>query len=663
MALELSYAGVALPLEDAALGRWVEARLSLDDLRELAPYSAWPGRNLAGLAFASHPPPPRARVGQLFYPSGLSRWAEARFVVSSSQLREIVGKAYGRPEEAPLAHLAYPQDLVLRPGVTGGAGEYAAFGDGIRTQLFLLPPRPVADFHPKLEGLYLITLVDERFYFRWNHGGRNLPDAGNNWASSISLLCQQLHINDFSGELAVDVAYGRNDPDSPFWSYYESAAHLLEAVLTNVGHTVARRFDGSYVARPWADARVLARAARRPELLAGGTLFNDRPDSPLRVRAAALVPRYVTVTFPRYKSDRGYINRRQHVAWFQESYGDVYEVTKRLDDLGAPYDQYWRFSSDTRDTRVLRDTAKAFFAGIDDVTPTNDAQLQALAERLAKDYFDCCLAPVADETYPGIFEWPPDGAHDLLYTFRHDRCQTRVLPRPWGLDVPDLSHTFTTSGLVPRDRIGGTDLTVEEADGAPSFGGVVRLVFDNGTVTKTEDGVARVIGTPGPPGGGLTIREVDLFPSVAASTFEVPVNSLTDAGGGVARLNEAGVTRAGVVTIESQQFSGLKQFLGGVHVGGTFRVYPDSSLTGTYADVFADGSAAGLRTVSLGQFLQFRLDYPNNRAVLSDSDAGASPAYAVQHPDGLQVGTSNATFTTADAKTVTVRGGLVVSVI
>ncbi len=45
--------------------------------------------------------------------------------------------------------------------------------------------------------------------------------------------------------------------------------------------------------------------------------------------------------------------------------------------------------------------------------------------------------------------------------------------------------------------------------------------------------------TTGGGGGGLTVREVDLLPSVAATTLEFPNSTLTDQGGGVVRYTPA----------------------------------------------------------------------------------------------------------------------------
>lgn len=133
-------------------------------------------------------------------------------------------------------------------------------------------------------------------------------------------------------------------------------------------------------------------------------------------------------------------------------------------------------------TKVIRSPVVAEWAG--GGSPTNDAELQALAEKIAEDWYSWQLASL-DIVYQGVTPWEPDGGHDIIIDHTIGTCQTRVSRGPWQDQVDALlNHDATDAGLI-----------VEEADGSPRYAAVTTLRLDQAdgfVVTNPSAGVARI---------------------------------------------------------------------------------------------------------------------------------------------------------------------------
>jgi hypothetical protein len=170
MAFELSYNKVPFALDTPELIELLEARLPLGYLRELVPGPLYPTRTTDGLALPVWPRRPEPRIGQFFYPVGASRWAEFHGVVGTKQKDAMLEGTL--PE---LAQAAAAQFVMRADGDSGLNAPSAQFGGGITTTMYMLPPRPLAVYGTKFDGLWLISLVDERYYFQFKAGINYTP--------------------------------------------------------------------------------------------------------------------------------------------------------------------------------------------------------------------------------------------------------------------------------------------------------------------------------------------------------------------------------------------------------------------------------------------------------------------------------------------------------
>lgn len=244
------------------------------------------------------------------------------------------------------------------------------------------------------------------------------------------------------------------------------------------------------------------------------------------------------------------------------------------------------------------------------------------------------------------------------------------------------------SGLIVRKNSTGSD-----------FGPHRRLNLIEGsniTLTvaadTTNDEIDVTIAASG-GGGSITIEEVDGTPTESASTLRFDSADgfeLTEPAAGVVRVDmlAAGVAQVGVVTTGSQTFAGAKTFNAAVacqstltvQAGGTF----DTNVTSGVADnhwllfTIADGTPMGkviaMDSDSGGTIDSFEIQLLDGAggdtmlvmqlkdgrlSLLQGADGSATaPVYNIRGTDGV-----SGTFTTADAKTVTVTGGIVTSIV
>src|ERR1051326_2365870 len=151
MGAQLTYGGVTLCYATPKLSAWVERNISFADLVEFSA-AHWPGTDRLSWSFAAPGPYPKVELGKLYWPRDASRFACGHFLVTDKKLEILRRQVYSAGVNGYGA-----QDLVMTSG-----------GDTITAKMFMLPPRPLSQFlgfSNTRNGLYLLTLVDERFFW------------------------------------------------------------------------------------------------------------------------------------------------------------------------------------------------------------------------------------------------------------------------------------------------------------------------------------------------------------------------------------------------------------------------------------------------------------------------------------------------------------------
>ncbi len=455
-----------------------------DHLQDFAACSPYPGRNLGAIA---HPwiglaPHPTVKIGEWYYPHGASRWSVFRGLATSVQVQNMLLNTDGNTP-APFYMKALPIGFKKSP-----FGTEQSFADDyeLRSLMYMLPPRPMAEHGGRFDGLYLVTLVDERYY--WQNTPCTLRvRQGSTWDSLLNSAKLALNIVfDYS---VVSPDYGVPEPDSQLWTNSESTPVILDAIGYNIGRSFVRDLNQTYhlytpaesqakVVRNRGDVKVLHRTAGGDMFTSGtklkvGNLFKSKN---------SVVPTNVKVTFPKYVQgddpvphflNTRYQNQRPS-AWYEESYGEVYTVSVPIGLGGLPFSGHIDVSGlvGTSD-HVIHDTAKALYSeeALAGTVPFNESGLNALAIKIAQDYYGSQIAAALDEVYPGTANILLEGLHDVVWTYsaRARQATTRVLRTEWNQVVREMQHgTPSLSGIsVNVPGIGGPSVAQTWRDNSP----------------------------------------------------------------------------------------------------------------------------------------------------------------------------------------------------
>lgn len=219
----LSYAGVDLPILSQAQIAEFSDLLDPMWMYEFA-LQTWPGSSLAFSGFRGALPVQPVKVGSLYWPAGASRFAVGHYAATQPQLDAI--------------------RLAIGPSGTGTL----TIGDGVDSisvaGMRMLPARPLfravtpTTGGSSPSGLYLLTLVDQRFAFWFAYAS---GITGESWADLYSLIGAALGVS-ISVD-AVPTAYETPPENLPATS--SALPLLLDSVAWLCGQQVVCQFDGS----------------------------------------------------------------------------------------------------------------------------------------------------------------------------------------------------------------------------------------------------------------------------------------------------------------------------------------------------------------------------------------------------------------------------------
>lgn len=389
--------------------------MPLYDTRIMTEPRSWPGPYLVGITYPfRYPTRPKLRPNMFYYPNGATRWAEAHFLISESQYALLASK------------LGTKQTLIVNTVSTG---------------MFGLSARILAKVGNE-PGLYLLTLVDERYFFQYKNGGTITLDDTDTWASLISYLATQLGIS--ISAFSVGAVYGQPQPLTDLGGVCENAAILLDACLTNVGLTLVRNFNGTYSVLTTSQS-VTQETANSPSFkIAGG-------NNNVGVNLGGVMPGSVTVTFPyRLCDDGAFVDVQANHLPFGQITGSRYIKEVTITQAG-----YGAYTGIANTTKTFHDNAEAWVLAVAQTLPTNKSQLDTLALKIAQDYYAALLAGL-DLILPCSYAWTPEGNNDILWVWSTDSCYTRIQRTPWNYGVEELLHHFPGPPCVKTCNMSGS---------------------------------------------------------------------------------------------------------------------------------------------------------------------------------------------------------------
>lgn len=499
--------------------------ISFNYLQDFYVPTYYHNRNLGAVARPSHfgpQPGPTVQIGDFYYPTGATRWSVYRGLATSSMvaaLLKAVGSSTVNGVSVPAwnsAQFIMEQNPISPNNPTNNATNYT-----LKTNLYMLPPRPLAEHGNQFDGLYLITLVDERYQ------GQYLPISFHitnttTWDDLISQLAVAQNIQ--ISYAPIPAAYGQPSSDSQLWMNQETVGPVFDAIAANLGRVVVRNLDGTYKLQTYEQAqqqvvtnRGVATSVVR---FAGGDIFNSGAQKlkagDLTPSRNAVIPANVQVTFPKYVIGNDpvphYLNSRyaspRPTTWYEESYGEIYQVTIPVGSGGPAVSGLVGFSGYTH---VIHTTAKALYSGelqaasgniplnasggnisggftsglsnwvvsgngiatgynlsgskVFGAVTSGITSIATLANKIAQDYYYSQSLEALDEVYPGIFVWVPEGIHDIVwkYSSRERQATTRVLKRLWNVVIREMQHstplTSYASGNTNVPGVGGPSVS------------------------------------------------------------------------------------------------------------------------------------------------------------------------------------------------------------
>ena len=430
--MALKYGGVNLCVIDnfqkLQIGLWLAKHIPPSEIYEFADRSTWPGKNQTGASWGAWLQQRPVEVGRLFWPTGASRWAVGHFLATGKMLEQIRDKAYGKAQ-LPAGEARQPPvalDLVMSSSKRRGKR--------IVAKMYMLPPRPLVKMagDPSL-GLHLLTLVDQRYFWWHRHTGDLDITEQMLWEDLISELFTSAGVSDYGVMLPhADYLYPFNK--RPLMkAKYETLPLLLDTAAYCCGCRVINNLSGKAETVSLEDDAAATEGAvkrrdanwRRAgfEILAGGRFAfqNGKEKRDL----GAVFPEKVVMTMPIW-------NRTSETTPYEPTFS-TYVKEVRLNDVEG-YADYGYHTGVKLYHNTLR--AKTLQGG----EPENGPEIDALAARLAKDYYGYIKESFFDRSYAGIVDWRPDGLHDVSWTYRVGQVQTRVQRLPWNWEPEELLH-------------------------------------------------------------------------------------------------------------------------------------------------------------------------------------------------------------------------------
>lgn len=370
-------------------------------------------------------------LNTLLWPTGASRWSTGWFLGTKSMATSCIDQSWsdGKPATA-----------TLKLGdLDAGVDENLH----IEAQMILLPPIPLAWISGG-EQLYLLPLVDDRYFWRWRDAGSFFDVTVNSEESRVEppawkKLYQQIQSALRPANLKHNLDEGPNadvnsftSGDYPEWcdvdavtredvvngTYRRSIAEVLDLMALNLGRVLVKDFDGTSRLLKWSDSETRHddNLAKDFDRIAGLDAFSGN-SFPSQV--VGTYPDELLMVFPRHHQKSG-----RTIGGSEPWHG----ITKIL---------HGEESSAIR--LVVQNSMQATYDN--EGSLSNESALQAVVDAFADD-LQTAASKYLDFVLAGICRYDPTGWSDVIeFRCRHDECTTRVRSQPWSWHPRRLNHS------------------------------------------------------------------------------------------------------------------------------------------------------------------------------------------------------------------------------
>lgn len=411
----ISYANVPLLLADPGheLQRWLDLNLPLMDRELVGTLDSWyregrersRGANLPrsnGFAVPnvtlpvpnySSCRPPRWKINSLWWPTGAARHSIGLFLASDAELTQILANL----QQSSNSYGSAGQ-LIIDEG-SGSTPDESSPHRLVVDQMYLLPPMRLTNVSGSSQVLWLLMLVDQRYFWHQATTGNfeitSEFGGGTTWEELYDTLGTRLGTTIIYDD--IPAAYGTPDPVE-VGRLYEDPAMMLDAIAASLGQRIVFGYDSSVGALNYFSSEDIFQAneAQHRAFSAGGT--------PADWRFTAY-PESVRVVFP-----------------IRNFYQLTVEKSRNVD---VTYQSLFGSGQDTTSGsfKTFYSTALADYSSDDATTsteeyatndPANLTDMEDLADIIADDFYGYISAPY-DVTFPGVFKWIPEGFNDWVW--------------------------------------------------------------------------------------------------------------------------------------------------------------------------------------------------------------------------------------------------------
>lgn len=417
----ITYCDVPLLIPGDDVLQWMSSRYPIGNLH------APPIDFSPKLLHVSRPGP---IINLLYWPTGASRWGQFAGLADDDSVADITAAAKTK-------RLAGETPTLILEATT-------KHGETLRTTkleigMHMVSPRPLTvDDGTRL---WMIPLVDQRYWWRFMSTGELSVVSGGSWSTLI---------DDLETALGVTIDYAAPSSDyltpDPIACTKEHAdiPHLLDAVAHSVGMRVICQLNGDVELQGWS-----AGESRLDDNLGLSDLHSLAGDEYSDQKWSA--PENVLVSCPKI---RHYVPRID---------GDRYSYTVAPDSTLFDADNG---EVETGTVKRIQTAAYADFTGAGG-TPDNNTDLDTLADKIAEDYY-LSLKRCYRFMYGGLIQWNPS-AYDylILWSLRDSEISTTIKSAPANLDLEYMLHQDPQTVYDTLIKQGKADETIEAGASGP----------------------------------------------------------------------------------------------------------------------------------------------------------------------------------------------------
>jgi hypothetical protein len=348
------------------------------------------------------------KLDSLFWPVGASSWAVGHYLVTDSTLKRIRAQAYagGTYHSLPLK---------IDDGM-GGVISPSMWMLSARPISQIVPPISYTAIPPDCDGVYLLTLVDDRYYWQSLRVSL-LVDNSSTWADVLTMLKD---VVSFTND-TPNAAYLQ--PSTALWGTDLPFSLVMDSVAYTLGMRVIRTLTGSVkmINAGTSRTQFSANLSVYTNRLAGGRFAFDNTTTVNDLIAEA--PSSVKVVFQQAN----------------------FSVTSTPAGLGLTDYAGYTGNGQTRQFLVNTNGFSSF-----GIVLSSHVLMTTLAQQIATDYYRW-LIPGLDMVLAGVAPWTGE-AHSFMTQWEHslakDLCTTRLLKgRDDGQNINEA--WFAEKGSTP----------------------------------------------------------------------------------------------------------------------------------------------------------------------------------------------------------------------